>query len=190
MNALDFISSVIKSAIWPCVAVFAILVFSTPLKEVIASLKEVFISKDGFSVKFNRETQKNQKIVREVQIEAAAKLSPSGRRLLDEKAHMPENVKSIVSAWNSLEETVRKQLKQHGSDVEALGVSALLESAYDQSIITDNEYKSLLGLSTMRNLAVYSGPDEIDGEKTRDFLNMADAIKNVLYMKSISGKAQ
>lgn len=180
MNTLDFIASVIKSAAWPCVIVFTIFFFSEPLKNLISSLKEFSLSKDGLIGKFDRVSEKTSRDVDEAKIESAAKLSPPLRQRLDEKVHLSENASKIAEAWNNLEKIVRIRLKRTGIDEKEMGVSALLQKAYDQHVISDKQYKSLMGLSTLRNLTVNGRSDEIDNKRTQDFLDMADAMTILL----------
>jgi hypothetical protein len=69
-----------------------------------------------------------------------------------------------------------------GSDPSSLGASAMLQLAFERNLITDMERKSLLGLNTMRNLAVHGRTIDIDAKRTQDFLSLVDAIKTVLQI--------
>jgi hypothetical protein len=155
MNVLDLVASLVKSAVWPCVIVFVILLLNRQIGELLASLSELTFSKDGLTGRFDRKLRETSRDVDEVKVESAAKLSPESRHLLDEKEHLSGNGSRIAAAWQDIEEAVRRRLVRDGVDAAALGASALLQTAFDRKLITDVQRNSLLGLNAMRNLAIH-----------------------------------
>lgn len=187
MNTPDLIASVIKSLAWPGLVLFLIIFFGQSIKELLSSLKEFSVSKEGLTGKFEKYDRKaieTEEEIVEAKIESAAILPPAARQLLDKKEQVSENAGRIDSAWDGVEKVVRGKLEKRGFDTDKLGVSALLQTAHDQNIVTDNEYNSLLGLNTMRNLAIHGPSSEIDDKRTQEFLVMADAIKTVLHISN------
>jgi hypothetical protein len=115
-----------------------------------------------------------------VKVEFAAELSPAARQLLDEKEHVSRNTARIVTAWQDLEEAVRRRLTRAGVDASSLGASALLQTAREHNLITDAQRRSLSGLDALRNLAVHGRESDIDDGRTQEFLALANAMKTVL----------
>jgi hypothetical protein len=182
MNWLDFIAAIVKSIAWPLVVAFGIFTFRRQLGKLLSSLSELSVSKEGLKGKFDQRLIETKREINEVKVEIAASLPPNSRRLLDAKEEFSANIGRIVSAWNELEEILRRRLMRAGSDPSSLGASAMLQLAFERNLITDMERKSLLGLNTMRNLAVHGRTIDIDAKRTQDFLSLVDAIKTVLQI--------
>jgi hypothetical protein len=119
--------------------------------------------------------------VGDAKLESASIAVPSSRRLLELREPAGPNADQISSAWLALEDLVGKRLKRVGVDYSKLGASELLRLAVDHGVITDAQRRSLFGLNTMRNLAIHGVRlGDIDDERAREFLTLADAMKVVL----------
>jgi hypothetical protein len=100
---------------------------------------------------------------------------------LEGLSEQSKNVARIVTAWVSLEAIVRKRLvDKEVPRAATFSGRQLINAAAVHKLITSEQAKSLLGLNTMRNLAVHGPYDDIDDEKVQEFLVLAEVIRTVL----------
>lgn len=119
--------------------------------------------------------------VDDAKAEGAALAPPASRKLLEERETVGEHTAQIVQAWEGLERLVRTKLSRMGEpDTANLGATALLTMAHKAGVLTDAQQRSLRGLNTMRNLAVHGRDPDVDSERMKDFLLLAEAMKVVL----------
>lgn len=172
MSILEFIASLAKSLAWPTVALVAVFVFRSAIASRIGSILK--ISHGDTAVEFDHAAREVEAAI------ATDRLPGPTRHLIETKTHLATNVGRIVEAWNRLEDAVRRLLAAAGVDDARMGSAAMLRLAHEHQLITSEQMKSLLGLNTMRNLAVHGRASEIDEARTQEFLVLADAMATVL----------
>jgi hypothetical protein len=172
MSVLEFIASIVRSVAWPSVIVVAVILFHRPIAERIKSILK--ISHKDTEVSFDHEAK-------EVEATLASVKLPTNTRLTREvKAHASTNVGRIASEWAKIEEKVRHRLIGAGVDASSLTGAAVLHAAHERSLISGDQLRALLGLNVMRNLAVHRPEGEIDERRTREFMDLAEAINTIL----------
>lgn len=118
---------------------------------------------------------------------AQAEKEAAATTQLEDAGSMSAAVGEIATSWLGLERKVRERAEAHGIDATNMHGRQLLRAALEGGAITQLQYNSLLGLQTMRNLAVHSPYKEITDKKVREFRALAEAINAVLEMTGSSG---
>jgi hypothetical protein len=182
MGWTEFIASIVKSIAWPTVVVVVIVLFQRPIKELITSISELKIGKDGVTGKWDRTATEVweglQKVSQEPRLTERGKLTFVSPLLAAED--QSQNAATIFTAWVQLEKVLRKKLEKTGkADVEK-EPAALVAEAAKRGVITDIQAKSLRGLYALRNLAAHSGDGDVSDARVNEYLAMADAMKTVL----------
>jgi hypothetical protein len=178
--AMQLIASLVKSAAWPMTLLSSLFLFRIDLRKLLGRIKEISVTKNGMSGTFDRELQTVSENVREAEIETASSVTPDKRELLDRGEHLQGNKATVAATWLTIEDKVRRRVNNAGGAVDALGSSNLLKVALERGLITIAQWRSLVGLNTMRNLAVHGGSEELDDRRTQEFLHLAEAVKTVL----------
>lgn len=185
MGWLDFIVSMVKSIAWPSVAMVALLVFKDPLKKRLASLKAVSVTKDGVITEFEAALEETSRDIAKVKLESIPNLAPIPLEQFERDDQIKGNAARIAAAWQELETIIRRKLVGRGVDTDRLSLADILDTAFQQNLITSAERRSLWGLNKMRNLAVHDR--EIlrtpDDERTQEFLTLVDSMKFVIENK-------
>lgn len=182
MGWTEFIASIVKSTAWPAVVVVTIVLFQRPIKELITSISELKIGKDGVIGKWDRTSAEVWEGLRKTPSEPylgereKLTFAPSKFAFDDQSP----NVVRISAAWSQLEQALRARLPKDGdADVEK-GPAELVEEAAKRGVITSIQAKSLRGLYALRNLAAHSGDSDVSDARVNEYLAMADAMKMVL----------
>jgi hypothetical protein len=185
MGLFDFISSIVKSVAWPAVVVFAILFLQKPIRELVASISEFSIGKDGFTGKWDRRAEQARAGI--LQSFGSGRSPPEVSSFLTKAMGITppdSNAARISLAWRDLEETVRSRLERAGVKSMSLVGVPLIQEARARDLITEEQARSMLGLNAMRNLAIHSRSDEVNDARASEFLGLAEAMKTVF---SITG---
>ncbi|MGN6425035.1 MAG: hypothetical protein ACTHLA_17185 [Asticcacaulis sp.] len=175
MGWLEFIATIVKALAWPIAAVVGFVLFRKSILTLLSSISK--ISHGETAINFDRQGKEvgasivaDQSTLPLPQLEAVASITT-------------ENIGKIVKTWSELEGIVRQRLITKGVDrAESLSGKPVIVAARHHNLITSDQANSLMGLLTMRNLAVHGREDEISDARTNEFLVLADAIKTVLEM--------
>jgi len=177
MGLLEFIATMVKAVAWPFAAVVGFFLFRKPILILLGSISK--ISHGDTAINFDRQGKEvgasivaDQPSLPLPQLEAVTSITT-------------ENIGKIAKAWSDLENIVRQRLIAKGVErAESLSGKSVIVAARHHNLITSDQANSLMGLYTMRNLAVHGRDDEISDARTNEFLVLADAIKTVLEMTS------
>lgn len=182
MGWAQFVASIVKSTAWPTVVVVTIVLFRHPIKELITSISELKIGKDGVTGKWDRAAAEVWEGLRKVSAEP--NLAEREKLTFVSPTHAAEvqspNGTKIVAAWAQLERALRKKLEKIGEAGIETGAATLVEEAVRRGVITDIQAKSLRGLYALRNLATHGGDGDVSDARLNEYLAMADAMKTVL----------
>lgn len=137
------------------------------------------------AVSFDRALSATIRSVDDAKMELAAVAPPGERKLLEPQVSTGSQAFQIVQAWMELESLLRARLEHMNvGEISKLGAVPLLDTALKVGAITDVQGRSLRGLNAMRNLAIHGRDTEVDAERVREFVNLADAMKVVLEITS------
>jgi len=175
MGWLQFIATLVQALAWPIAAVIGFILFRKPILTLLSSISK--ISHGDTAINFDRQGKEvgasivaDQSALPLPQLEAVASITT-------------ENIGKIAKTWSELESIVRQRLVAKGVErAESLSGKPVIVAARHHNLITSDQANSLMGLYTMRNLAVHGRDDEISNARTNEFLVLADAIKTVLEM--------
>jgi hypothetical protein len=90
---------------------------------------------------------------------------------------------AVNAAWERIERRLIKMLDSAGAPTySAVGGLALARLARRHELISEESLNAIAGLSTMRNLVVHR-QDDIDGQRAREYLALADGVLYALSPK-------
>ena len=119
--------------------------------------------------------------VREVQSAIAAASEPIDDRSMMMR-ELPRNVGRIVLAWQELENALTQRLVAKGVDTSRVSGGNLVDLAYREEVVTEEQFNALTGLRSMRNLAAHKEEGDINAGRLAEFVVLADAMLAVLKM--------
>ncbi|WP_174501837.1 hypothetical protein [Acidiphilium sp. C61] len=182
MSWAEFIASIVKSMAWPTVVVVAILLFRNQIKELIASISELKIGKDGVTGKWDRAAAEVWAGLRKAPTEPRLTQTEKLTFILPTLAAEDQspNAARIVGAWAQLEKALRKKVGETDETHVGKGDAALVQAAVKRGVITDNQAKSLRGLYALRNLAAHGGDSDVSDARVNEYLAMVEAMETLL----------
>jgi hypothetical protein len=182
MGWAEFVASIVKSTAWPTVVVVAIALFRYPIKELITSISELKIGKDGVTGKWDRAAAEVWEGLRKASPESSLTERDKLTFVSPMRAAKDQSLNGakIVTAWAQLERALRKKVEKTGEAHIETGSATLVEEAARRGVITDIQAKSLRGLHALRNLATHGGDGDVSDARLNEYLAMADAMKTVL----------
>ena len=179
MSILQFIAEMTKALAWPMVVLVAVVLFRNAIGSRIGSILK--ISHGKTAVEFDHVAKQVEVVI------ATERLPEAPRRLIEDNAGLVTNTGRIIAAWSQLEDTVRGRLIEAGVDVGRIANAPMLRLARERDLITDDQFKALAGLNTMRNLAAHGRASEIDEARVQEFLTLAEAMGTVLAISDGGG---
>jgi hypothetical protein len=130
-------------------------------------------------VEFDQEAAEVREEVRRIPEVAAAEPRQFPVSLTEELARLTEVSprSAVMEAFRQVEKRLRELLeKADAAPANKAGVLGLARSAAALGLISNETRDSVEGLSTLRNLAAHSVRDDIDANRARDYVAMADAV--------------
>jgi len=188
MGWLEFVAAMTKSLAWPLVVALVFVLFRREIKERIRDILK--LSLPGVAAEFDKKADEVKSSLVVAQIDHNSYIDTSYVSDLfdikvtrDQEIKSFENVGRIVAAWSQIENVVKVRLEHAGVEISKLGTSMqFLVAAKAHNFITPDQFNSLRGLLTMRNLAAHGRADDITENRVTEYLILANAILTVLEM--------
>lgn len=182
MDVTTFVVEMTKALAWPVAAIWLSHLFRRPVVQLVEGMRLRRISRGEWSADFEAQAS-----------EVRAELPhPSGNvaytaaaSQLEIKIHdlvEDEPTAAIVQAWRQLEDRVTVVAEQNG--VREKRLPEILSALVGQSVIPPSTRHAILGLRSMRNLAVHAPPGRMTTQKAREFITMVEAIMWTLQQQN------
>lgn len=173
MDRMTFIAEMTKALAWPAALIALGLIFRARLSSLLEGVRLRRIKRGEWLADFETVAQE---VRAELPAPAQTASRPHALELLDEETERLIEIApaaAISQTWNQLEARVASAAARAGVARKLFPetIRALVDKGMVQPAVGD----SILGLRTMRNLAVHAPPERLTPKQAREFITMAEA---------------
>lgn len=196
---MAYTASLVHSLAWPAGVVAVIVILRRPISDALGhGLRRLKIGL--FEAEWDRQREDVRKEVRGSPELASAPIGPAANlvqefdsalalgaaKLRDDLGRLAEAspAASVTTAYGQIEARLVEMLDEAGApSYTAVGGPALARLAQRHGLISDQTMSAIEGLAVMRNLAAHGPGGEIDRQRAREYLALADAVLYTLRSK-------
>lgn len=186
MNILEFISSIIKSLVWPALIFFIIYRFSDPLKEMILNISRLKFK--DLDVTFSKALDKIEEKAEDAgliieQYSERKILQRTPEQLINEAAELSSNYPeaSILLAWQSVElsmSNLMDKIPHIESNIAPSNSYNMMKNLVSKQIIDGNTFDMLNDMRMLRNKTSHVASESIAPSSAQKYVSLAKAIIN------------
>lgn len=181
---MAFVASLTHSLAWPAGAVVVVIVLRRPIGR--ALNRGVRRLKAGpVEVEFDQELAEVREELRKSPELAAVEVPALAGRLSDDLARLAEISprSAVMEAFIRVEARLSELVEGSNEPTRYRSARQMARLARDRGLISDETLTAVDGLAILRNLVAHSPSEEIDAERARNYLALADAVLFALRPK-------